>query len=380
MRDEAERLRQKRNRAMFEVIHEGLRSCVLAPRPDHVNTLTTLLTQLDEMCEGFLERRWDTAANSEVLDFWISDARVTEVHRVSKLLADFLMFEEVPESKGTGQYPAAFRLFGGLGSGRPSSDMRGYRHYRIKLSGRLMPAMCPGIRGWDLPCAQAHRQFSPQLSKRYATLLEADRSGSEARMLWQAASTALPRSLRSLLAENGLSVGFEPPALRYLTESPLAADNRAPLLLMRLLDSMGKAAGVQSINLNSGERKSRFFGRAIDEAYGAIWLAREATLVATTLEDAIALHDRLAHPVIITPTPAALAALPIIALVKRLEVFLPAAANAEWHIAAQALLQHQREHGVRGVCRVPTVPPNATHTGLLSWHEHFKTKGELGRS
>lgn len=214
----------------------------------------------------------------------------------------------------------------------------------------LLTRMTPRIPGWDQPVSTVQPRENAQTSRWWNEAHAV--VGSE--QLWRMGQSPLCEQVASYLATFGVSLKWKPYSLRFVESSPLSEDNGAPLLLVRLYTGAGEQIGVQRIRLDTRQRRL-LLSTPVDAAVCArIWKPRPRVLVATVLEDALALNETTRAPAVIVPGKSHLARFAVEVGVKIYDVFLPSENGTAWLEAAQAFRDRALEQGIEvGVYRLP---------------------------
>jgi len=348
-RQRAEQAREEKESTDEELRRRVGANDYLAPGhlpPDVVRGVTGLLGRLNVLCNGHCELR-RTKADQLDLDFYFRDKDRHEVATTIEQLRQVLVLSANPGAPGVvtvqvwRPFPTAMPAFP-----RPAPNTQ---HRQMHLSASapevrdILLALKPGIRGWDLPLDIPLFGFDPMLSRRGSKT-----PPSQCPVLSAWLDGAKPgQRVSEYFAKFGLTLGWEPPALRFLETSPYPEDEGAPLLMLRLM-SNSVAMGFQKIRLDTGAREvMSFTGRFADEASAAMWRRSPDVLVAPCLEDAIALQSHFRQPCLVVTGPTALAALELPVGTASVRAFLPALTPVPWLDAVAQLTERAAAQGIQ---------------------------------
>lgn len=328
--------------------------------------IANLFSQLDSLTGGWLERL--ASRDGEMLDTWIFNTHTLEFDRIVEQLSSYWVFSTMPTRNVDGDYPPAVRLCESMAAPKYPKPHPGHARRQVALAcsnvaAEFMARLSPGIRGWDLPLISAHRQFDPAKSEKYGEKIKVKKPSrvdvpNPMIAVWSAARTEAPVAVHGALKMAGLWLrNVWPNSVRYCEASPFPADERAPLMLVRLVKKSDIQVGFHAINLRTGISQNYFFEKEVATARAVIWedigAVSGTTLIATSIADAIAISQHFKYPVIITPTFFALQAYVPADGVNDVGVYLPRNFSRDWGCGAADIAADCTERTVRVSCRVP---------------------------
>jgi hypothetical protein len=236
---------------------------------------------------------------------------------------------------------------------------------------RLLVGLAPRIPGWDLPASAASPREGAQASQWMKERVS--------EQLWRLGSSPLNERVISYLGTVGVTLKWKPFSLRFIEKSPLPEDADAPVLLVRLYNARGDQVGVQRIRLDTRQRKLYLVTPAEDVVCARIWRPRPRMLLATVLEDVLALNEATRKPAVLVPGKVHLARFGLEAGVEAYDVFLPSESDGGWLEAAQAFRERAAEQGVE--VSVFRLPQQAETEGANFWWKALvdaRSKGLAG--
>lgn len=301
--------------------------------------LTSLLQQLNIVCNGYCELRRRPKTQEFELNFYVRDELSTDLAKIVTQLRHVVVLNQDVGGADNSlrlSYPfrAPQRAF-------PPSKSRTVSHQSIAVDVKfsyfhdLLLELQPGIRGWDLPVNEPVLGYSsPSMAKLGSSTPPV---ACPARKAWTDGRPCTHPAIADYLRKFGITLGWDPAGIRHVAASPFAQDSGAPLMLLRLVRGT-EVVGIQKIRLDTAERETLpFNGCSATNAVGALWAPKPHVFVATCLEDVMAMQSVVRKPCIVAPSPAALAEMEWPAGLTCVTALLPAKDPEPWMAAVAAL-------------------------------------------
>jgi hypothetical protein len=278
-----------------------------------------LFSRIATLAEDTAERR-PTAAGNYQLTFRTPAFYHDEVLDILSELSAVRVFDAAPDASFSGGKQPFRQVTASWGR----DDVYGvditphHEHFRS-----LLDSLAPGIRGWDLSRSRAGSQ--KQTRPRNVLSPPGTSEALTASALWQMGTKVHGALATDYFRRFGVNLGWAPPTLRFIERSPLPRDNGAPLLLLRMEDRSGKAAGFQRIRLDTHGRKLvPFYGDKMPPVVGTLGKLKARCLLTTVLEDAVALQRITLHAAIVVPLHSGFEAVPFDQGITEFSLYLPA--------------------------------------------------------